>query len=1808
MAAAKLTDADFADDVAPLTDADFADTATTSALTDADFAESQAPGSEAPAVAGANPPTGVGLLDGEYPYPDLAPPTQTDKPSQAARQVLEFGDTLSPIEGTTAAMGAGFESAPAALRGIFDYAGYAFYNAVDPIIGTNYAKELYAPRLQAIGNKLSEASQFAALAGGAPGEIAANLGQQLPTLPIQLLSAGGASAASATAQSAARNAVSAMSAMGGLQSASQAFSSNVSNRVSQGEQLQAAADEEFVPSLASGLITAGVTKAFGSTGLESVFRNEGAKGAARKVFETLKQGGFEVAEEVIDESGQIINDLVNGKGVTPDEAMKRVGMAATAAAIMGTGVVGMNQILARNDAPLTTAAAREAETSPETISETPTPVTTAPESVPSEAVAKETAEIETPPAETSVVSESLSTSPEVASTTLLSDLSKHPIAEVPLEKITLSKDVPNFKEGADVLTGETEPLSGTYERLGTGPVVLWERLNGDMEAITGRHRLALARRSGEQSIPSQIVREADGFTKEQAMTFDAEANIRDGQGSVGDYANYIRNSEISEAEASSRGLLARDKGRAGFAIGRNASDDLYALYRDGKVSDTQARAIAEAAPGADDVQRVGIRAALEGKPAAYIRNLIKAAQARGGESAKQLDLLGNDDAVMVQMDAQAKAATKAQKEIADSIRAVEGAAKNPALAAKEGVDVKDPASVQRRVAELKAERERWDNWPMHPDLLAKTRGEVAPAVIPKLRPGEKGTGDLLQGDDAPFNLMGEKGADTLKRAEEQAAADRASAEAKAKFDREQGEMFGAGTKSGPLLPNTTSSAPVVPVKAMSEIIRDIAKGINVPIRFGRLTTNKFAGYFKQVQNLIGAKNANDMSIVSHETGHKLDDSFGISKMPALRAELDVLGDPSTPGSRSSWTPSKSTKYKHGEGVAEFVRHWLTDPAKAAKDAPLTNKYFEAVMDANPDFGDVMRTAREDVQNWRNAPAEARLASSISVGDNPNKTPYRLSQLTRDLVDDLHMLKMAADDAVKLSGEKLAPSENPYLLSRLLRGSYGMADSFIRNGVSDFKTRRVALGTSFEHALKPVAGRINEFRNWIVAKRAQELHSQGRETGLVSTDVDTVAKKYDGDATFQKAFEDVKKWQDSLLQYAVDSGYVSEASASAMRAMNQDYVPMHRIFEIGAGESPVQQSGGGGRGLNVGKAGSLKRLTGSARDIVDPLETMVKNAYSLITASEKSAINKAIGDLANKPGMAKWVEEVAAPKEAVRVELEKVRKELEASGADLSTVPDDLVMQFFQNSGKAPFGENIIKVTNKGESKFYRLNKDLYEAFNALNLDDNSRLIQLLSQPAQVLRAGVTLDPAFGLANVMRDAVGSAVINKYGMLPFEASARGMVALFKNPKLVAEWAASGGEQSFEASFFDRKKMAQFMREKITKALTPAEQALIIVKSPLTALRYISGLAESATRIGEFDRAYKEAIKTGMPEGEARRLASFESRDRQDFAKGGAKTKILRQMAAFWNAGLQGNVAVVRAFKERPTRSTLQGLAYITLPTLGLMAMNWKDEDYWDRPQWERDAFWLMPIGKDTNNHTSFLRIPKPFILGQAFGMMPERMMRFSMKKDPKAFEEVMSRVAADTIPNPMPQTAQVIVSDLLTGKQGWDMWRNRPVVPDALADLPAELQSTSQTSLTAKKIGGALGMSPMKVDHIIAGTTGGLGRQIVHNAIDKAIGGITGEEPTATNVIPGARFFATPAGISSQAVETFYDELSALREKKSAVKITGKAMDSKEDGRRLSMERTAERMSMLRAEAKKAKSQDERQRKYLEIARIAKEAIR
>jgi hypothetical protein len=328
---------------------------------------------------------------------------------------------------------------------------------------------------------------------------------------------------------------------------------------------------------------------------------------------------------------------------------------------------------------------------------------------------------------TPVIPENIEIPPPRPESTAILDVKLHPEVEFPVDKIILSKDVPNFKEMADVKTGVVagERLEGQFRRYpGQGAIVVWERNNGDFEVITGRHRLDLARRTGEKTIPTQIVKESEGFTKEMALVIDAESNIMEGQGSVKDYAHYFRNVEITAEEAAKRGLLSRAKGNNGFIIAKGAGNDLYAGYIGGQVPEAKAVAIAKAAPNNERVQAVALKKAEGGMTAEQLDifcRILMRTKPSDKVKAKQGQLFAFDDSALIEAEKVASEVAKEVKSINARISSVKGALKRPEIAKKMGLSFSDEASINAEVERLKVRLDQLDRVDTTPELYQEMR-------------------------------------------------------------------------------------------------------------------------------------------------------------------------------------------------------------------------------------------------------------------------------------------------------------------------------------------------------------------------------------------------------------------------------------------------------------------------------------------------------------------------------------------------------------------------------------------------------------------------------------------------------------------------------------------------------------------------------------------------------------------------------------------------------------------------------------------------------------------------------------------------------------------------------------------------------------------------------------------------------------------------------------------------------------------------------------------------------------------------------
>lgn len=1327
--------------------------------------------------------------------------------------------------------------------------------------------------------------------------------------------------------------------------------------------------------------------------------------------------------------------------------------------------------------------------------------------------------------------------------------------EVPLADLSLSQDVPQFKSDADERTGVVEPLAGSYQRLGTGPILVWERANGRREVISGRHRFDLARRTGEATIPAQVVRETDGFTREMAVMADAELNIRDGQGKVKDYANYFRNAGIDETEAETRGLRARAAGRAGWTIGTQGSPAVFELHANGRLTDPAAEALARTAPGNEALQRVGAQSILDGQPIDVSVNLMRVMQSEfgGAGTAEQMDLFGADDSAMQAMREQAKRAALIQRNLREQVAAVQGAAKRPDKARQMGVNVEDPEAVRQRVQELKQELDRWESWPLHEDLRAQVRGQLAPGQA-FVQGTPDGTLEVTVPTVENFQLQPataeELEAEAKKQAQTKAIEDRRTRHLQGNagefgtpdmLDRTAGPMalFGQPVEAlsakyavpaarGPLTtlhyaqlpPTTTGRVWSGKIRTLHGIRNKLLTAAGLPqVGIGRFA--RALGIYKVKPETIRLQAINDIPVLSHELGH----AIHYRELSANRTKADDWGgrfDPELMAlGQATSTPTYTPDQVRKEGVAEFTRLWLTDTAQARAAAPRFSAFWEAELDRrNPKLAQGLRDAREEIADYIAMPAFQKAKAQISFDPTTEKVPRTLGARLRDtyakwvntLQPALDVVRQAAivdpNQAVRAK-EVEAWMENH-------RGGWASkahADIFGNQTTLDGKR----LGPGMAQILKEIGpNQAESFSTYLALKRAAEIERQGKRSGFENARLPAAEMKT-LEARFEATRQKLLKWSNNELQLLVDSGLMDGLSAAKMRQLNQDYVPFYRIYEKLNGVS-FGPEGGKNSGGYVDLNSGIRRLKGSDRAIVDPLQSLMKNAFMFRKIAEQNHIGVQFFDLlSDVQGHGKWTEQVRPKQKATIINHAQMVQKLIDEGviqseADLPQ-DADLTLRLFEAIKRPDTAKGEVIVFKNGERQHWEV-KDpvLMEALK--NSDGDSiklwkflggTLGKAVTLPTRIVRFGATGGPWFALPNFVRDQVIAGVQSRTGFIPFVDGVRGAFEVMRKGDMYQRWIEAGGK--FHGITTGTQAFTDLLDDALPKEPS-ARAAMARLADPRNwkrALGYAGEVMEEATRVQEFARG----VRQGLPEMQAANLSKTVS---LNFARAGERGRALNQIIAFTNAKIQDLDLIVRSHLDPARRGQVmaKGFLYITVPSILTWWLGKDDEEIQNLPEWRKNMFWninMAPVSRVLGRESFILSIPKPFLMGAIYGTSVERALDYATDRDPNGMRKAMKNLFANGPDglNPVEMAMSVAgIKPLIEATTNYNLFQDRAVVPESMKFLPKEQQYDIHTSETAKMVGKFTGQSPMIVDHLMRGyfaTAGKFGTDAIDYGLAK-----------------------------------------------------------------------------------------------------------
>lgn len=761
-----------------------------------------------------------------------------------------------------------------------------------------------------------------------------------------------------------------------------------------------------------------------------------------------------------------------------------------------------------------------------------------------------------------------------------------------------------------------------------------------------------------------------------------------------------------------------------------------------------------------------------------------------------------------------------------------------------------------------------------------------------------------------------------------------------------------------------------------------------------------------------------------------------------------------------------------------------------------------------------RVVQETERRASKEAQEARIFNSVDQGDatsfrgkvnrkkNLKKTPFkeRWEKLRTQFIDDLAPLEGVEK---RVRGKVASAEDSLYKSGRLFRGVPEKADRIVKDRLAPIINGIESKGYT-----------SSDLGDYALAVHAKDVNAKDIKSGFTNKEIDEVINRL-GTPEMEVARKKLIQISDNMLKELENTGVISGDLVRSLKEKHPNYMPLFRNFD----DEKVEFASGLGKSL-VNVTSPIKGLKGSSKQVIDPLESMVKNIFQSTNAAERNKVAAQIAKLAK----------------------------------------DDVDSNFIRklNDGEEVGRKNVVSVLEGGEKVKYEVEPEVYKALLNLDKETSNILIKILQKPASLLRAGATLTPEFSLRNPLRDVLQAFVTSESGFNPLIDFPVGLIQAISKGDLYKQWADELGAYGNIISN-DRQVHKEALNKVLTRSAGKKIVNIINPKSWVGFLRAIADASESATKVGEF----RAALRKGTTPQEA----AYRSRDVMDFGRAGNSVRQTNRIVAFLNANIQGKSKLLRAFKADPAGFSARAFSAVTVPTIGIflmqkyMANDIQKQIIDESPSWMTDTFWLIPIpGTD---HVG--RIPKPFDLSILFSNLPERALNFTFDNDKEAFDGFAKKAMSDMA---LPGMISGL-TPFIEGMANYSFFQQRNIIPMGEEYRNFEDQYNINTTETAKllasgaqKITGGEGMfrnfsSPRIMDNTIRGLTAGLGTyatsaiDVLLNEMNLTNNPVKPEKGVAQK--PLAKAFLVNPLQGGKSTEQIYDMRDKLTREKGSAKI-------------------------------------------------------
>jgi len=979
---------------------------------------------------------------------------------------------------------------------------------------------------------------------------------------------------------------------------------------------------------------------------------------------------------------------------------------------------------------------------------------------------------------------------------------------------------------------------------------------------------------------------------------------------------------------------------------------------------------------------------------------------------------------------------------------------------------------------------------------------------------------------------------------------------------------------------------------------------NTVIRMGRTGNIQAEGIYKPRVEVIRLGRANKITAAAHEVGHAIQKAvFGAVSgrslgglSPIVRRQLIDLG-------RELYGDRVPKGGYAAEGFAEFIRMALTGDTTTVNVSAVEDWYNNEFLPNNPELETVLWDARSTVDDYINQGAKSRSDANMPVKKSVKERLAGLRNFFRKIPtwmnEDLTPLLRLTRRVESITGLKLSFGEDPYSVGSALRGLAPSRVAYMAyENMVDANGNIV--GRPLIDATQLVRDSERDFTHYLWARRTIELLDRTKTlddgtvvpdpkaSGMSREDAEFLISEFDTQyPQFEIAAQQVYDWNRGVLEYVRQMVPDLDESIQRVLDSSQNYVPLMRVFD------DVEEDVLAGKYSGFG-SNSLKTLKGSDRRVKSIFPQLLANAERLIQMAHKRKVLDTIVSLGEIDGVGQLIEEVPQSQRPNNVTIEQIARGLTDAGVDLDGIDLDQAITYFTPAQRPQGKDPIVPLVRDGAIRWYYVNAELYNTLSGLDIHKLHPILDwTFGVSTRAFRLGTTgLKASFSLfTNPMRD-----IPTLYMQTQTNNPARLVMEYFRaigsalNPKRLV------GENTTALDLVHRLGVSMSQPLGTDEAITTkASKELFkspfkrVVTQPITMLRELLSTPEMIPREAEVRAIAKEigyTIGTPMDFNTMVQLSLAGRRATVDFAAMGTVGRVMNQMIPFFNANIQGSRSFIRAYQARPVRTTLTGLAVMTLPTLWLW-WKYKDEDWWRKmPTREKFQYWHFRVGDEV------IQIPRTQDWGGVFASVPEALLDGWYQRDPKGVEKSMGYLFDNVTPDILPTIARAAVEQLGNRIDYFD----RPIVPTGDLNKPAAEQYSPYTSVFAKWLGAHLPNwkvlnipinSPRRIDALIRTMAGGVGSDLAH-LLD-----ISKKDLTLSDLPVIGRAFRQGGveGVGSTDVENFYD---ALDEAKTRAASEANPESPQEQQQRQLLEDTSKTIAVVRKLAVEAPTVRERER--------------